>query len=125
MRHIHEYFRATHHLRHGSRLQYGLYIKGIGVKYEDAMNFWRDEFTKLLDSNQFEKKYSYTFKHQYGKVGGMTNYSPYSCLKIINSTVSSGDSHGCPFKHWDPQNLKLKFISYGINKEGNSFLMYV
>lgn len=118
MRNIHEHFRANHHIRHGSRLQYGFFIKGIGVKYEDAMNFWRDEFTKLIDANKFEKQYAYIFKHQYGKVGNMRNYTPYSCMKIISSSALADDINGCPFKHWESNMLKQKLTFYGLSAEG-------
>lgn len=37
MRQCHEALRAKHHLKHFSRLQYGLFLKGIGVTLEDAL----------------------------------------------------------------------------------------
>lgn len=121
MRHIHETLRSTHHLKHKCRLQYGLFLKGIGLSFEDAMDFWRDEFTKLMDHNKFEKSYAYNVKHSYGKVGGMVNYSPYSCIKIIMESVGVGDHHGCPFKHWDSHLVKQKLMDYGVSAEGNIY----
>jgi DNA primase large subunit len=117
MRHMHEVLRADHHLKHQCRLSYGLFLKGIGLLYEDAMRFWREEFTKKMDSNQFEKNHAYNIKHSYGKVGRMLNYSPYSCIKIIMSNVGPGEHHGCPFKHWDPPVIKQKMLEYGISNE--------
>ncbi|XP_044754339.1 DNA primase large subunit-like isoform X2 [Coccinella septempunctata] len=119
MRHIHETLRATHHLKHKCRLQYGLFLKGIGLTLEDAMDFWREEFTKLMDHNKFEKDYAYNIKHAYGKAGGMVNYSPYSCMKIIMDSVGAGDHHGCPFKHWDSHLMKQKLMDYGVSTEGS------
>ena len=52
MRHLHETLRATHHLKHGGRMQYGLFIKGIGVTLEHSLKIWRDEFTKALDADK-------------------------------------------------------------------------
>lgn len=118
MRHIHETLRATHHLKHNCRLQYGLFLKGIGLTLDDALEFWREEFTKLMDHNKFEKSYSYNIKHSYGKAGGMVNYSPYSCIKIIMDSVGAGDHHGCPFKHWDAHLVKQKLMDYGVSQEG-------
>lgn len=46
MRHIHETLKENHHLKYQCRLHYGLFLKGIGLSYEDALNFWREEFTK-------------------------------------------------------------------------------
>ncbi|KAF5306363.1 hypothetical protein FQR65_LT07387 [Abscondita terminalis] len=118
MRNIHESFRATHHMRHFSRFQYGLFLKGIGFSYEDCLKIWRDEFTKAIDESTFDKKYLYTVKHQHGKVGRMQSYSPQSCLSIIMGNVGSGDQHGCPFRHFDATNLKHRLCEYGVSKEG-------
>lgn len=52
MRQIHVRLRQDHHLRHGARMQYGLFLKGIGLSLEDALAFWRAEFTKKMDSDK-------------------------------------------------------------------------
>ncbi|XP_017782997.1 PREDICTED: DNA primase large subunit [Nicrophorus vespilloides] len=117
MRHIHETLKANHHLKHGCRLQYLLFLKGIGLKYEDCMEFWRQEFTKNIDEDKFQKQYSYLVKHCYGKVGSMLNYSPYSCVKIITDSVGYGEQHGCPYKQWESTVLKEKLESYGLRQE--------
>lgn len=116
MRLIHENIKDKHHAKHDARMQYGLFLKGIGVTLEGSLKFWRDEFTKLIDHDKFDKSYSYNIRHNYGKEGRMTNYTPYSCIKIINENVGPGQNHGCPFKHYDEGNLKTKFASYGISK---------
>ena len=59
MRFLHEALRNSHHLRHGGRLQYGLFLKGIGVTLQDAMRFWRDEFTKLMDVDKVTINFAY------------------------------------------------------------------
>ncbi|XP_016149638.1 DNA primase large subunit-like [Sinocyclocheilus grahami] len=46
MRHLHKALRENHHLRHGGRMQYGLFLKGIGLTLEQALQFWRSEFVK-------------------------------------------------------------------------------
>lgn len=109
-------------MKHDGRLQYGLFLKAIGLLYEDAVRFWREEFTKIMDMNKFEKQYVYNIQHQYGKVGRMLNYSPYSCTKIISGSVGPGQHHGCPFKHWDPNILKQKIMEYGVSTEGETGL---
>lgn len=37
MRQCHETLRTKHHLKHNGRLQYGLFLKGIGVTLEDSL----------------------------------------------------------------------------------------
>lgn len=39
MRQCHETLRTKHHLKHHGRLQYGLFLKGIGVTLEDSLRF--------------------------------------------------------------------------------------
>ena len=52
---------TTHHIKYKSRLQYGLFLKGIGLTLEDALKFFRGEFTKKADTDidKFEKEYAY------------------------------------------------------------------
>lgn len=119
MRQLHEQLRAAHHLKHGGRLQYGLFLKGIGVTLEDSLKFWRDEFTKIMEIDKFEKSYAYNVRYNYGKEGSKKNYSPFSCLRIINENVGPGDCHGCPYKHCDASNLKNKLQGYGFDSQGN------
>lgn len=119
MRQLHEQLRSVHHLRHGGRLQYGLYLKGIGVTLEDSLRFWRDEFTKIMELDKFEKSYAYNVRYNYGKEGSKKNYAPFSCLRIINETVGPGDCHGCPYRHCDAGNLKNRLQGYGLDTQGN------
>ncbi|KAG6444005.1 DNA primase large subunit [Manduca sexta] len=117
MRQLHEQLRMAHHLKHGGRLQYGLFLKGIGVTLEDSLRFWRDEFTKIMELDKFEKQYAYNVRYNYGKEGSKRNYSPFTCLKIINTPVGPGDCHGCPYRHCDTSNLKNKLLGYGYDPQ--------
>lgn len=107
MRNLHNSLRQNAHLRHFGRLQYGLFLKGIGLPYEESLNFWRKAFHKMTDE-QFQKGgHPYNIRHSYGLEGKRTNYAPYSCVKIITSNApSAGDHHGCPFKHFSNDNLR-------------------
>lgn len=49
MRELHEQLRSEHHLRHGGRMQYGLFLKGIGLTLQQSLTFWKKEFTKRMD----------------------------------------------------------------------------
>ncbi|XP_048701168.1 DNA primase large subunit isoform X4 [Caretta caretta] len=46
MRQLNKALRDNHHLRHGGRMQYGLFLKGIGLTLEQALQFWKSEFIK-------------------------------------------------------------------------------
>lgn len=46
MRQLHRALRDNHHLRHGGRMQYGLFLKGIGLTLEQALEFWKKEFIR-------------------------------------------------------------------------------
>ncbi|CAH2248790.1 DNA primase large subunit [Pelobates cultripes] len=120
MRQLHKALRDNHHLRHGGRMQYGLYLKAIGLTLEQALQFWKMEFIKgKVDSEKFDKVYAYSIRHNYGREGKRTDYTPYSCMKIIMSNPPGHeDSHGCPFKHSDPELLRQKLQSYKVPTSG-------
>lgn len=93
MRHMHFKLRETHHIRYEGRAQLGLFLKGIGLSLEDAMAFWRNEFTKVKTVEQFEKGYAYNIRHLYGKEGKRTDYTPRSCVNIITGTPPGANEH--------------------------------
>lgn len=59
MKVLHKKLRETHHLRHGGRLQYSLFLKGIGLKLDDAMAFWRNELGRVKN---FDTNYAYNIR---------------------------------------------------------------
>ncbi|XP_051471281.1 DNA primase large subunit isoform X2 [Apus apus] len=120
MRQLHKALRDNHHLRHGGRMQYGLFLKGIGLTLEQALEFWKKEFIRgKVDADKFDKGYAYSIRHSYGKEGRRTDYTPYSCMKIIMSNPpSQGDYHGCPFRHSDPELLKQRLQLYKVPLSG-------
>ncbi|XP_003789717.1 DNA primase large subunit isoform X1 [Otolemur garnettii] len=119
MRQLHKALRENHHLRHGGRMQYGLFLKGIGLTLEQALQFWKQEFIRgKMDPDKFDKGYSYNIRHSFGKEGKRTDYTPFSCMKIIlTNPPGQGDYHGCPFRHSDPELLKQKLQSYKVSPE--------
>uniref|UniRef100_A0A8D2LX44 DNA primase large subunit n=1 Tax=Varanus komodoensis TaxID=61221 RepID=A0A8D2LX44_VARKO len=125
MRQLHKALRDNHHLRHGGRMQYGLFLKGIGLTLEQALQFWKSEFIKgKIDADKFDKGYAYSIRHSYGKEGKRTDYTPFSCMKIILSNPpGQGDYHGCPFRHSDPDLLKQKLQSYKVPPTGVSQIL--
>lgn len=113
MRHLHDTLRRDSHLRHFGRLQYGLFLKGIGLSVEEALVFWRRSFDKITDTD-FNKQYAYNVRYNYGLEGKRANYKPYSCTKnICGSAPGPGDNHGCPFRHFSADNLRAMLVRYG------------
>ena len=49
------------------------------------MRFWRIEFAPKCPGDSFDKKYAYNVRYNYGKEGRKSEYTPYSCIKIISS----------------------------------------
>ena len=92
------------HLKHKGRLQLGLFLKGAGLPLEEAMRFWRDGFGNLA-GDDFDKRYAYGVRFNYGKEGKRADYTPYSCVKIVTTPVDSGDCAGCPYKTQSPDVL--------------------
>ncbi|XP_052206204.1 probable DNA primase large subunit isoform X2 [Diospyros lotus] len=114
MRHLFEKLREDHHLKHGGRMQLGLFLKGVGLKLDDALAFWKAEFSHKVGAERFDKEYAYSIRHNYGKEGKRTDYTPYACQKIISSTPSVGDHHGCPFRHFSEENLRAALGKMGV-----------
>jgi len=113
---LHSALRNNHHLKHYGRLQYGLFLKGVGLSLEESLHFWKSEFTKKIPTDTFDKQYSYNIRHAYGKEGKRTDYVPWNCKKVISSTPGIGEYHGCPFKTYKEEAL-IDFlrITYELN----------
>ncbi|KAF3921993.1 hypothetical protein ABW20_dc0104713 [Dactylellina cionopaga] len=111
MRNLHGAVRRDKHLRHFGRLQYGLFLKGIGLSIDEAIVFWRQAFSKFTD-DQFNKEYRYNIRHSYGLQGAGRDYKPYSCQQVLmDHPPGTGDSHGCPYRHFSPDNLTTALSS--------------
>jgi DNA primase large subunit len=97
------------HLKYFARMQLNLFLKGIGVKLEDVLQFWRREFQAAgLNGEQFEREYAYNFKHQYGVAGSRIKYKPFCCQQLIQSSPVKGTccTSGCAYKHYSPGDLQ-------------------
>jgi len=119
MKSMQEAITTTHHIKYKARLQYGLFLKGIGLTLEDAMKFFRGEFTKRtdVDVDKFEKEYAYGIRYNYGKEGKKKNWQPYDCMRIIMETVGTGENHGCPFRHHEAKTIRQRIEAYDLKKE--------
>lgn len=116
MMNIQKHLEIDGHLRHGGRMQYGLFLKGIGLPIQEALIFWKKSFTRIA-ADKFDKSYAYNIRHNYGLEGKRTKYNPYSCIRIImGDPPSTGDHHGCPFRHSSPDNLALMLKQSGVKE---------
>lgn len=120
MRSLHTTLRENSHLKHFGRLQYTLFLKGIGLSLDECIVFWRRSF-KLMTDDKFQKEYKYNIRHSYGDVGGDANrrgrgYTPYSCQKLLTEPLPGpGQSHGCPYRTFTPDNLASVLQRTGVN----------
>ncbi|KAF7556622.1 hypothetical protein G7046_g6243 [Stylonectria norvegica] len=120
MSNLHRSLRRDAHLKHYGRLQYSLFLKGIGLNLEECLMFWRSSFNKITDDT-FNKEYRYNVRHVYGDVGGDANrrgngYSPFSCQKILTEhPPGPGEAHGCPYRHFNMENLTALVQSMGVS----------
>ncbi|CAI7678227.1 DNA primase large subunit [Penicillium manginii] len=120
MRNLHTNLRKDNHLKHFGRLQYTLFLKGIGLSLEECILFWRQSFKGKTD-DEFNSQYKYNIRHSYGDVGGDVNrrgrgYPPYSCQKILqDNNVGVGQAHGCPYRHHSVDNLVGLLQSTGVH----------
>ncbi|KAF2857031.1 DNA primase large subunit [Plenodomus tracheiphilus IPT5] len=120
MRNLHTTLRENSHLKHFGRLQYTLFLKGIGLSLDECLVFWRRSF-KLMTDDKFQKEYKYNVRHSYGDVGGDANrrgrgYTPYSCQKLLTEPLPGpGQTHGCPYRTFTSDNLVSILQRVGVN----------
>lgn len=122
MQNLHRSLRRDAHLKHYGRLQYTLFLKGIGLNLEECLVFWRSSFSKITD-DVFNKEYRYNVRHAYGDVGGDSNrrgngYSAFSCQKILTEhPPGPGEAHGCPYRHFSVENLTGLLQAVGVKDQ--------
>ncbi|KAG9393135.1 DNA primase large subunit PRIM2 [Carpediemonas membranifera] len=131
----------NHKLYHHGRFQLYLYLKGIGMPMEEAINMMRTLMVHAksgIDVTGFQKNYEYNIRHSYGKEGSRKSYGAMSCMKSMKTPNPSNVSevHGCPLEqklrgtegetHLDGEFLSLLFKRYiahapGINMTESQF----
>ena len=95
------------HLKYFARMQLNLFLKGIGVKLEEVLVFWKREFMMGgMNEEKFEREYAYNFKHQYGEAGSRIKYKPFCCQQLIHSSPDTSGTAGCAYKHHRPADLQ-------------------
>ncbi|CAH1119595.1 unnamed protein product [Phaedon cochleariae] len=114
MLNLYKILEKTNRLPHNDRFDFSLYLKGIGVSLNDSLKFWEDMYSKEHSScsrcthswQKNQKRYIYGIRHLYGLEGSRTSYQSRSCRYLQNKDLGARDSGGCPFKHFDDDNLR-------------------
>ncbi|KAG0128171.1 eukaryotic and archaeal DNA primase, large subunit-domain-containing protein [Tuber indicum] len=115
MRQLHTTIRREKHLLHNGRLQYNLFLKGIGLSVDEALIFWRKSFSRI-DDDEFQKKYRYNVRHGYGLEGTRRNYKPMSCQQILTDRRPAANQvHGCPYREVAIDNLVVGLGTMGVS----------
>lgn len=78
------------------------------------MKFWKQQLSKKVGEDRFEKEYAYNIRHNYGKEGKKLSYTPFSCEKILGMSVGIGEYHGCPYKNETSENLIEMLNKYNL-----------
>ncbi|CAH0582902.1 unnamed protein product [Chrysodeixis includens] len=111
MLNLHQNLRRRHRLTHSQRFYYSLFLKDIGMPVEEAVDFWKAEYSLHPNGHHAcchnwekdEKKYLYGIRHMYGLEGGRKNYSSVNCQRI--QSIDNCSEGGCPFKAFDSNNM--------------------
>ncbi|KAK2586875.1 hypothetical protein KPH14_009812 [Odynerus spinipes] len=124
MQHLHRILRKRHRLSHYARLYYSLFLKESGMKINDAIEYWKEEYSKPHACTSIcthrwqtnEKKFIYSIRHLYGLEGSHRNYTSPSCSIMCTQIPGSTYEGGCPFKNFDT-NILTDFLSTSLTKD--------
>jgi len=80
--------------------------------------------TQAMSAEDFVKRFAYNIRHNYGKEGRRKDYSAYNCTRIIlGAPPGSGEYHGCPFRHWQPNHLSAALSKMQIGGSDSAQIM--
>merc|ERR1711998_663024 len=114
MRNLFYVLKVERNLKYKGRLQLGLFLKAIGLSLDEALSFWKSMFSPNTPNDKFDREYSYSFRHIYGREGNHKSYNSYDCSKIIMQSQDSQKKCGCPFRFWNKQQLKVQLQNLKI-----------
>lgn len=102
----HDALRKNHSLKHFGRLQFTSFLKGLGMDVKQAVRLFTLELNRTEKGRKQVKEYTYLIEHMYGLQGKKTDYTPWSCQKIIGKAIPQGnDVYGCPYRYFSDQAL--------------------
>ncbi|ELU11283.1 hypothetical protein CAPTEDRAFT_208161 [Capitella teleta] len=76
---------VDHRLRHHSRIQLTLFLKELGLPLNEALHFWRQEYSQPGPRHSWkdeERRYTYNIRHLYGLEGSRRNYRSHCCESL-------------------------------------------
>ena len=84
------------HLKHHSRWQLTLFLKGVDMSVDEALAVWRSQFPhgKMAD---FQREHTYAVRHSFGLEGKMADYPPHTCERLGKNSARGDGEPGCPF----------------------------
>ncbi|CAM9689353.1 unnamed protein product, partial [Ectocarpus sp. 13 AM-2016] len=96
--------RREHHLKYQARLQLISFLGNAGMKVDEILGLWREEFPKGMPADEYARKrnqYEYSLRHLCGLEGKRKAYRPQSCARIASvgwgGAGEGGYGHGCPY----------------------------
>lgn len=103
MSHLHFLLRRRHRLSHNARFYYSLYLKDCGMAVDQALAFWREEYSQPHTCTHScshnwqtdEKRFTYSIRHLYGLEGSRKSYSAPNCSAICVRAIESIDTLIC------------------------------
>lgn len=108
-----------HHLKYDARVQYSLFLKGIGLTMDDCVAYFQREFCKQpMTTEEFRKKgYLYGVQYSYGQKGKQKDFMPWSCTRAIAKRQTAPEHrHGCPFQELSGERLATAVKETGLSE---------
>lgn len=116
---IFDSFKSAHTLKHMGRLQFGMFLKGLGMDVKETIRLFTMELKRTGKGEKQVKEYVYYIEHMYGMQGKKTDYAPWSCQKIMGkSPGTNNESWGCPYVYYSEKSLSDALIAKrGLKEE--------
>ncbi|XP_075229676.1 uncharacterized protein LOC142329174 [Lycorma delicatula] len=117
-----------HRLTHDNRYQLTVFLKNIGMSFQDALVFWKSEYSKCFhkDSHckcswqQNGKRLIYSIRHMYGLEGRRANYRSHSCNYLQELRYGASSEGRCPFKYLSNDSLYKCLNKYYVYHKLNN-----
>jgi DNA primase large subunit len=89
MQNLHRELRKNSHLKHQSRLQYTLFLKGIGLNMQECIVFWRKAFKLITDGKSPKISTATTQREHTDKPAPQKSSNPNTSTTSATATATS------------------------------------